>query len=345
MFNKQKDLFAAIPLTIFVMIVCGLSIVEYLTIARAVRSDHLTYGGIVAKENVYAQLPVPVHFPVQRAEFSDFDSNPTSAHIVIDVVSGRTLFAHNAYTHRAVASTTKMLAAMVVADRTRDLGDVIDVPEAALSIEGTRVGCKNSYYCEGQRLVAGERVRVRDLLRATLVSSANDAVTALAIHIAGSEEAFAELMNLRARELGLTSSQHCRPSGLDLSGEATSLEKEGKKCYSTAYDMAHTLRQIYIKDRYEELRGMFAERGAMITSEDGSLTHALTSTNDALDSEGGLIIAGKTGYTELAGPSLVVRAENQEGERPIIIATFNDQERFARVEEIAQWVYSSFEWL
>lgn len=139
-----------------------------------------------------------------------------SSAIVMEQGSGRVLSEHNADEVRSIASVTKLMTALVVVQQVDDLSSVVTVGAESCNIEGS------SLY-----LRAGEKISVEDLLYGLLLRSGNDAAHALAVYVAGSVNAFAELMNEQAQELGMNNSHFMNPNGL---------EQEGH--YSTARDMA-----------------------------------------------------------------------------------------------------------
>lgn len=123
--------------------------------------------------------------------------------IVMEASTGDVLFARDPSAHRSIASTTKLMTVLVALERT-DLDDVLSaVDYRALPIE-SQIGLR-----------AGERMSVRDLLRATLLPSANDAAATLAVGTLGSTTAFVREMNRRAGALGLRDTQFANPVGLD----------------------------------------------------------------------------------------------------------------------------------
>jgi len=124
---------------------------------------------------------------------------------------GAVLAERNARQHRAIASITKLMTALVTLERAR-LSDVVRVSPRA-----SGVGESTVY------LQPGERLTVADLLRATLIRSANDAAEALALHVGdGSVPRFVGLMNEKARELGLVDTTFTNPHGLDAAGHVSS---------------------------------------------------------------------------------------------------------------------------
>jgi len=138
-----------------------------------------------------------------------------NAAVLMDAESGRVLYDKNGDVKLPMASTTKMVTALVV--RAKDkLSDKVVISKAAANVGE-----------EGMGLTAGETLSVEQLLNAMLIQSANDAAYALAEHTAGSIPAFSELMNKQAAGLGATSSRFANPHGLDAPGH-----------YSTARDLA-----------------------------------------------------------------------------------------------------------
>ena len=135
--------------------------------------------------------------------------------LVLDASTGRVLYEKNADQRSLIASTTKIMTALIVCEQCNVL-DRMRIPQAAVGIEGS------SMY-----LQAGEVLTVQELLYGMMLHSGNDAATALAIYCAGTVEGFAELMNDKARSLGLKDTHFTNPHGLDAPDH-----------YSTARDLA-----------------------------------------------------------------------------------------------------------
>lgn len=114
------------------------------------------------------------------------------AAILMHADSGRVLYEKNADEHMLIASTTKIMTAIVVLEHC-ELDDLVEVDSRSAGIEGSSMYLK-----------AGESYTVEDLLYGLLLVSGNDAASALALHVADSMEEFAELMNAKAAELGMT---------------------------------------------------------------------------------------------------------------------------------------------
>ena len=174
-----------------------------------------------------------------------------------------------------MASITKLMTALVAVERL-SLDDAVVVPPEAATVGESSL-----------RLRAGQRVTVRDLLIGTLVPSANDAATALAIAAGGSVEGFVGLMNEKARTLGLTGTRYLNPHGLDEIGHV-----------SSARDSAVLLRAALRVPAIRRYAGMARARLS-----DG---RRVESTDNLIGSQG--FVAGKTGHTELAGWSQVAFA-------------------------------------
>lgn len=134
----------------------------------------------------------------------------------MEAESGRVLYAKDADTPRLIASTTKLMTALVALESGHSLEEVVTIPAEAAGVEGSSLYLK-----------AGETVKLKTLLYGMLLQSGNDAATAVALYCAGSLEAFAQKMNEKAQQLGMTNSHFTNPTGLD-----------GEEHYSSAYDMA-----------------------------------------------------------------------------------------------------------
>ena len=152
-----------------------------------------------------AVLFIPLHAQAISAEKA----------IVLDAVSGRILYERNADKQSLIASTTKIMTALIVCEQCNVL-DRMRIPKEAVGIEGS------SMY-----LREGEVLTLQELLYGLMLSSGNDAAVALAIYCGGTVEGFAELMNDKARSLGLSGTHFENPNGLDSPGH-----------YSTAKDLA-----------------------------------------------------------------------------------------------------------
>ncbi|HEX6843487.1 MAG TPA: D-alanyl-D-alanine carboxypeptidase family protein [Actinomycetota bacterium] len=198
---------------------------RHAAIAAALVSVLVTVAGSVAADpgpDVPPPTPVPPRgspspFPTVLATPAEaLAPPPISARgaLLADLETGEILLERAADGPRPIASLTKIMTALVVRERA-DLGDIVVVsPDAVFGPRDFGAGSTLG-------LRAGERIRVEDLLYGMLLGSANDAAAALAIHVAGSEEAFVQLMNRRAARLGMRRTRFASVHGLDDRGRST----------------------------------------------------------------------------------------------------------------------------
>lgn len=198
-----------------------------------------------------------------------------SSAILMDAQSGRILYEKDAYTRRSIASTTKLLTALVAVESTPDLSRVVTIT-ADHWAEGTSMYLK-----------PGEEVTLEDLLYGLLLQSGNDAALAIATGCAGDVETFVEWMNQWAADLGMENSHFANPNGLD-----------DEDHYSTAYDMALLARAVL---ENKTLSGIVATRSATRAG------RSLSNHNKLLWQYEGCN-GMKTGYTTEAGRTLVSSA-------------------------------------
>ena len=242
-------------------------------------------------------------FPCQAKAVS---TSATSA-ILVDVDSGRVLYEQNADARMLIASTTKILTALVAIEE-GDLSDTVEVSREAASTEGS------SMY-----LQEGEELTLEALLYGLLLCSGNDAAVAIADHVGGSQEGFVQLMNEKARELGMTASSFANPNGLDAEGH-----------YSTARDMAK-LACAAVEN--ETLMRIASTRQVTI----GGRT--MTNHNKLLSYVDGCI-GLKTGYTKAAGRTLVSCAE-RSGQR-LVAVTLQDGNDWADHQTLYDYGFSVY---
>jgi serine-type D-Ala-D-Ala carboxypeptidase (penicillin-binding protein 5/6) len=214
--------------------------------------------------------------------------------IVVDANTGQTLYEKNADQTRAPASTQKLLTALIVAER-----GFLDQPVTVQPIDTMAEPVKLN-------IKPGDTYQRIDLLRALLVKSPNDVARCLARDNAGSVEAFAEVMNRRAREVGAVHSHFVNPNGLPMPGQ-----------YSTARDLSLIARAAYANST---IRSIVCLPQLVFRYANGR-TRELQNTNKVLRSLpycNGM----KTGYTEAAGHCLISSASR--GGRDIIVVVLGD---------------------
>ena len=228
--------------------------------------------------------------------------------VLMDAGSGRVLYARDAHHPRLIASTTKLLTALVAAERTADLDGTVTVKGEWLGSEGSSI-----------YLRAGEEITLRGLLYGLLLQSGNDAAMAIACHIAGSEEAFVALMNQKAAELGMKNSSFANPSGLNDDNH-----------YSTAYDLALLARACLDNETVAEI---CATRAVTVG------TRTFINHNKLLSRYEGCV-GMKTGFTEKAGRTLVSAAV-RDGQT-LICVTLNDPDDWNDHMKLLDYGFDTF---
>ncbi|MFA6183676.1 MAG: hypothetical protein WC682_01075 [Parcubacteria group bacterium] len=292
--------------------------------------DETSEESLVSKYN----FPVASYIPVKKAQAADLTISRAHSSIILDADSGTILHFENAKEERQIASLTKIMTAILVVENIKDLeNEAVTIDEEAVYADGTKIGCPSSGNCIGNRLKIGEVISVSSLFKAMLMNSANDSAIALAKHIGGTQEKFAEMMNDKVKELGLKNSHFMTPSGLEIDGKET----EG---YSSAYDIA---RITAYSMRYKIIWDTFRMRNTTIYSMDGKTSHDIINTDRLLD-EMPQCLGTKTGFTPLAGKSLMLAAEDSTKKHRIIAVVLDDPYMWEDIKEMAYWAFSSYNW-
>ena len=230
------------------------------------------------------------------------------AALLMDVKSGRKLYSKDVRRKILPASTTKVLTAILVLERLNLDSYVKISPRAARALP-------SKIYVE-----AGDKYRVRDLLYAALLKSANDASVALAEAVAGSEEKFVGMMNRRAAQIGARSTLFANAHGLPADDPQ----------YSTAHDMALILREAMKKRVFRE---MIETKYKKIVSQKGKVTK-LYSHNKCLFKGWKQNIYGKTGYTNAARACFM--GYFYKGKKAYIVAVFGCSQRWDDIKTIVE---------
>ena len=227
--------------------------------------------------------------------------------IVVDAQTGRVLYAQGENDRALIASTTKIMTALIVCEQCNVL-DRMQIPKEAVGIEGS------SMY-----LQEGEVLTLQELLYGMMLRSGNDAAVALAIYCGGTVEGFAQLMNDKAQRLGMENTHFVNPNGLDAPGH-----------YSTARDMA-------ILAAYAMENPIFRQTVS---------TKSVTVGNRVLQNHNKLLwrVEGtdgvKTGFTKAAG-RILVSSTTREGRR-IIVVTMDDPNDWLDHERLIEDAFSHF---
>ena len=248
---------------------------------------------------------------------------------VMDVDSGTMLFGQNSHVEYPPASITKLLTALVVLENVDDLSATVEFTESAMMNVEADSGNKMS-------LVIGDTMTVEDALHALLLQSVNQSANALAEHVAGSMDAFVEMMNAKLVELGCQESHFENPSGLN--GDTQNV---------SAYDMALIACAAFNNEKLLEISSTESFRtGAIANHPDGYLLkqeHRLVITDDPESPyyfpEA---VAGKTGYLLKAGNTLVTYAE-KDGRRLVsVILKGSPRQYFVDGKELLRFGFDSF---
>lgn len=218
-------------------------------------------------------------------------STSASSAVLMDARSGRVLWEKDVHTPRPIASITKLMTALVAVEYTQDLSQVVEVSGVWLEgVEGSSIYLK-----------AGDQVTLETLLYGLLLQSGNDAAQVIACWVAGDLEGFAQMMNEKAQELGMTNTHFTNPSGLTQ-----------EEHYSSAYDMA--LLACACLDNPLVAQVCATQTIAL----EG---HTFVNHNKLLWLEEDCV-GMKTGYTEAAGRTLVSAATR--GDQTLVCVTLDD---------------------
>ncbi len=218
-----------------------------------------------------------------RADIShaDVDVSAASA-IVIDASSNRVLYEKDAYTRRGMASTTKIMTA-ILAIENLDMNDIVTVSPFASETEGSSIW-----------LSPGEHMSVEDLLYGLMLASGNDAAAALAEYTAGGVDSFTLLMNEKAKEIGCRCTSFTNPHGLP-----------DENHYTTAYDLALIASYAMKNSVFKEI---VSTKNKVISWEGSEWDRSLSNHNKLLNMYDGCV-GIKTGFTKKDGRCLVSCAE------------------------------------
>ncbi len=249
--------------------------------------------------------------PAAHAELAPDVSAPAGVLVAPD---GRVLWSRQPDDERAMASTTKLMTALVVLENA-DLDDSVSVSTKAASIGQASA-----------QLVQGRSYDLRTLVEAVLVRSGNDAAIALAEHVAGDVDSFVELMNATASRMGLSHTRFSNPHGLDADGH-----------FSSARDLA-ILARVAMAD--PEIRRMVQLEAVTVEAAGGPVT--LENSNLLLGSFDGAT-GVKTGFTRQAGYSLVASAEREGIELvAVVLGTNSEDARFVDARELLEWGFAHY---
>lgn len=234
--------------------------------------------------------------------------------LVYDRSSGRVLYEKNGNKQTPMASTTKIMTAIVVMENS-NLSDIVTIDSKSAGTGGSRLGLKKN-----------DKITVNDLLYGLMLRSGNDSAVALAIHIGGSIEGFAEMMNQKAKELKLINTHFVVPHGLD---------KEGH--YTTAYELAKIADYALKIDKIKEIVST-----KTCTISINNKPKIITNTNELLGSVNG-VYGVKTGFTNGAGRCLVSSCKrNNLDIITVVIGADTKKYRTADSIKLIEYTYKNY---
>lgn len=243
--------------------------------------------------------------------------------IVMDADSGAVLYGKNLHEPYFPASITKILTALIVIEHC-DLDEIVTYSHNA--VYNVESGSSSAGIDEGDQL------SVRDSLYAMMLKSANEAANGLAEHTAGSIEAFAEMMNEKAAALGCTDSHFVNPSGLN-----------NPEHYTSAYDMALIAQAAFQNEIFTEIDStLYYDIPPTKRNPEGIRVypgHKMLKKNTAQYYPG--IIGGKTGYTSLAGNTLVTCAQ-RDGMKLITVVLNGHQTHYSDTKALLDFGFENF---
>lgn len=255
-----------------------------------------------------AQQPALIPAPPQLS---------ASAYLLMDADTGEVLVEHQADKRLPPASLTKMMTSYIVSEEIEQ-GRISADDQVRISVDAWRKGGSKMFVREGTQ------VRLMDLMRGVIVQSGNDASIALAEHIAGSEDGFADLMNQTAAQLGMSNTQFKNATGWPAEGH-----------YTTARDLAILARAL-IRDHPEHY-DIYSERYFSYNGINQPNRNRLLFRDESVD---GI----KTGHTEAAGYCLVASAVRRDMRLiSVVMGTDSEDSRAAETEKMLSYGFRHFQ--
>ncbi len=240
-----------------------------------------------------------------------------SSYLLIDATSEKILVEHNAHERNPPASLTKIMTSYL-AEQEIGAGRISEHDEVLVSVKAWRTGGSKMFIREGTR------VSVAELLRGIIIQSGNDSSVALAEHIGGSEDVFANMMNQQAAVLGMTNTQFKNSTGLPDSEH-----------YSSAWDLALLTRDLI--ERFPEQYALYSEKSYSYNNIEQPNRNKLLWRDRTVDGV-------KTGFTNDAGYCLISSAVRQ-GMRliAVVMGTDSDEARMRESQKLLSYGFRYFE--
>lgn len=237
--------------------------------------------------------------------------------LILDRGSNTVIYEKNGYTKRAMASTTKIMTATVVLENS-NLTDTVEISKKAAGTGGSRLGLKT-----------GDKVSVNDLLYGLMLRSGNDAAVALAEHVGGSVEQFAEMMNKKAKQLNLQNTHFVTPHGLDKDEH-----------YTTAYELAKLASYALNNKKFATIVNT-KQCNIYINGQ----IKTISNTNELLGNLYG-VDGVKTGFTNNAG-RCIVTSTTRNGNQIICVVLGADTKKIRTQDSVKliEYAFSNFEYV
>ena len=233
-----------------------------------------------------------------------------------DVKSGRFLYSQDIKKRLPIASITKLMTAVVIADNLK-LNEIYTIPIEAVNVDGL-----------GADLYKSERLRAGDLFKIMLIKSSNDAAVMFSIEAQKHGIDLVAKMNEKAQELGMYNTHFSDPAGLDDQG-----------AFSTAGDLVKLVRYA---SGYDLIADAVIVPAADINSVDG-LRHHVVNTNQLLGRLPGIVL-GKTGFTDVARGTMAAEVALDGGNEQVISIILGSEDRFGETKKLMEWGQKAYSW-
>lgn len=251
---------------------------------------------------------------VTASNVSELPKTNSRRYIVYDRISKSMIIGKNEDVKSAMASTTKIMTSIVILEKA-DLDEMVTVSAKAGGTGGSRLGLKK-----------GDKASVKNLLYGLMLRSGNDAAVALAEHVGGSVKEFAELMNEKASELGLTNTHFVTPHGLDDANH-----------YTTALELAKLTDYAMNNETFSKIVGTKS-----ITIYINNQPRQINNTNELLGALNG-VVGVKTGFTNNAGRCLVTETKrNNMDIITIVLGADTKKDRTKDSVNLIEYTFSKY---
>lgn len=268
----------------------------------------------VCADDVDNEVDFEYTIEVTASNVSELPKTNSRRYIVYDRISKSMIIGKNEDIKSAMASTTKIMTTIVILEKA-DLNETVTVSAKAGGTGGSRLGLKR-----------GDKASVRDLLYGLMLRSGNDAAVALAEHVGGSVKEFAELMNEKAIELGLTNTHFVTPHGLDDANH-----------YTTALELAKLTDYAMNNETFSKIVGTKS-----ITIYINNQPRQINNTNELLGVLNG-VVGVKTGFTNNAGRCLVTETKrNNMDIITIVLGADTKKDRTKDSVNLIEYTYSKY---